>query len=87
MIAESKTFSSFAVDETAKIYGAYAALDLVRESEAWVVRVTASAETIAQGIDERTLCAEMANYALGLTIEKAGQITESAGPSAAEVAP
>jgi hypothetical protein len=60
-------YDGFAVDEAAKVYGAYGAMDLVRETDGYLVRVTANAEG---GIDERTLCAEMANYALGMTIEK-----------------
>ncbi len=63
-------YDGFAVDEAAKIYGPYAEMELVREPDGYVVRVTASTDSIAQGIDERTLSAEMANYALGLTIEK-----------------
>lgn len=76
-------YDGFAVDEAAKVYGAYAAMDLVREPETFVVRVTASSETIAGGIDERTLCAEMSNYALGLSIEKASQ-TAAAGVTTPE---
>lgn len=73
-------YDGFAVDEAAKVYGAYAAMDLVREPEAWLVRVTVRPDTLAQGIDERTLAAEMSNYALGMSIEKAGQ---AAGAAAA----
>ena len=75
-------YDGFAVDEAARVYGAYAAMELVGEPEAWLVRVTVSPDTIAQGIDERTLCAEMSNYALGMSIEKAGQV----GAPGAEVA-
>jgi len=64
-------YDGFAIDEAAKVYGNYGAMDLTREADAYVVRVTAGADTAAQGIDERTLAAEMANYALGMTIEKA----------------
>lgn len=76
-------YDGFAVDEAAKVYGTYAAMDLAREPETFVVRVTASPETIARGIDERTLCAEMSNYALGLSIEKASQ-TAAAGVTTPE---
>ena len=65
-------YDGFAVDEAAKVYGPYATMDLVREPAGYVVRVTASADATAQGIDERTLAAELANYALGLTVEKQG---------------
>ena len=65
-------YDGFALDEAAKIYAPYASLSLEREpdSEAYVIRLTASAEATAQGIDERTLSAELANFALGLTIER-----------------
>jgi hypothetical protein len=64
-------YDGFAIDEAAKVYGAYGNMDLTREADAYVVRVTASADTVKQGIDEKILAAEMANYALGMTIEKA----------------
>jgi hypothetical protein len=79
-------YDGFAVDEAAKVYGAYAAMDLVKEPDAWLVRVTANADTIAQGIDEGTLCAEMSNYALGMSIEKAGQAVSGGAASATEAA-
>lgn len=60
-------YDGFAIDEAAKVYGAYAALDLAREQGAYVVRVTASPE---RGIDEATIAAELSNYALGLSVEK-----------------
>jgi hypothetical protein len=63
-------YDGFAVDEAAKVYGAYGSLDLSREEEGYVVRVTIGADTATQGIDERTLAAELANYALGATIER-----------------
>lgn len=63
-------YDGFAVDEAAKVYGPYATMDLVREPMGFVVRVTVTADAAVQGIDERALCAELANYALGLTVEK-----------------
>src|SRR5205085_1795892 len=51
-------YDGFAIDEAAKVYGPFAAMELAEEPEGFVVRVTASAETTARGIDERTLCAE-----------------------------
>lgn len=58
-------YDGFAVDEAAKVYGAHGTMDLAREPEGYVVRVTA-----AEGVDEVVLAAELANYALGVTIEK-----------------
>ena len=65
-------YDGFAVDEAAKVYGPYGAIELAREPDAYVVRVTVGADAASQGIDERTLAAEIANYALGATIEKQG---------------
>lgn len=62
-------YDGFAVDEAAKIYGAYGAMDLERQPGGFIVRVTVNAATAEQGIDEATLVAELANYALGKTIE------------------
>lgn len=56
-----------AIDEAVKLYGAYGSVDAERGDDAWRVRVSAG----DQGIDERTLAAELANYALGATIERA----------------
>ena len=58
-------YDGFAVDEAAKIYGPYATMELVREPEGFIVRLTGTTD-----IDERTIAAELGNYALGLTIEK-----------------
>jgi hypothetical protein len=63
-------YDGFAVDEAAKIYADYGTMDLERKPGGFTVRVTINADTAAQGIDEATLVAELANYALGKTIEK-----------------
>jgi len=68
-------YDGFAVDEAAKVYAPYAKLDLRREDQGYVVTVTALPEAVAQGIDETTLSAELANYALGKTIERRGATT------------
>jgi hypothetical protein len=65
-------YDGFAVDEAAKVYGAYGSMELSREPEGYVVRVTLGANA-PPGIDERTLAAELANYALGTTVEKQGE--------------
>jgi hypothetical protein len=61
-------YDGFAVDEAAKIYGPFATIELVRDPGAYVIRVAATQD----GVDERALAAELANYALGLTVEKQG---------------
>jgi hypothetical protein len=63
-------YDAHAIDEAVKIYAAYGAVDAERGDEAWRVRVSAG----ESGIDERTLAAELSNYALGITIERARQI-------------
>lgn len=63
-------YDGFAVDEAAKTYADYGTMELAREPGGFTVRVTINADTAAQGIDEATLVAELANYALGKTIEK-----------------
>lgn len=63
-------YDTAALDEAVKIYGAYGTIDVAHEEGASVVRVTVSAETAAEGIDERTLAAELGNYVLGMSIEK-----------------
>jgi len=65
-------YDGFAVDEAAKLYGDYAATELVREADRYIVKVTASPETLARGISEEILCAELLNVALGKTIENRG---------------
>jgi hypothetical protein len=69
-------YDASAVDEAMKVYGAYASVELVRGPSDDVVRVTigpdhATGDTPSPpGVDEGTLAAELANYALGLTIER-----------------
>ncbi len=65
-------YDGAAVDEAAKTYGEYGAMDLVREAGGYVVKLTIRPEVAAEGIDELTLASEVANYALGKTIERAG---------------
>jgi len=71
-------YDGFAIDEAVKTYAAYATSELSREGGAYIVKVTATSEAESEGIDERTLSAELANYALGLTIEKARAAQEAA---------
>lgn len=68
-------YDGFAIDEAVKAFASFATTELAREGGAYVVRVSASAKAVEEGIDERTLSAELSNYALGLTIER-GQAAE-----------
>ncbi len=65
-------YDGFAIDEAAKVYGPFGVIDLAREGDAFVARVTVGAAARDQGVDEATLAAELANYALGKTIELRG---------------
>ena len=65
-------YDGFAVDEAAKAYAAYGAMELSREAACYVVKVALSADAAGQGIDEATLALEVGNYALGKTIERRG---------------
>lgn len=53
-----------AVDEAAKQFSAHVGLELVEEPEYWVVRLTAETPT-----REREAAGELANWALGLTVQ------------------
>jgi|HubBroStandDraft_2_1064218.scaffolds.fasta_scaffold773093_2 hypothetical protein len=59
-----------AVDEAVKVYGAYASIDLARGPSEDVVHVAIGPDHATPGIDEGMISAELANYALGLTIER-----------------
>ena len=63
-------YDGFAIDEATKTYSKYALTDFQRENGNFVLKVTASKRAIEEGIDERTIALELANYALGLTIER-----------------
>lgn len=63
-------YDGFAIDEAVKTYAQYASAELEKDAGSFVVKVTAKPEALAGGIDERTIGLELANFALGLTIEK-----------------
>jgi len=52
------------VDEAMKVYARFAKLTPVEEDDHWVVRIEGSSES-----RERKIADEIANYALGLTIQ------------------
>jgi len=75
-------YDASAVDEAVKVYGAYASVDLARGPSEDVIHVALGPDHATPGIDERTVGAELANYALGLTIERL-----AAADAAAQEAP
>jgi len=72
-------YDGFAVDEAVKAYDAFMSAELVREPQGYLVRVTASPGALEQAIDESLLAAELANYALGKTIERSRTAGDAAG--------
>jgi hypothetical protein len=66
-------YDGFAVDEAVKVYAGFASAELARAGEAYLVRLSASPDALAEGLDEATIAAELANYALGKTIERSRQ--------------
>jgi hypothetical protein len=63
-------YDGFAIDEAVKAFDGFLSAELAREDQGYVVRVTPGVRAVDAGIDEATLCAELANYALGKTIER-----------------
>lgn len=70
-------YDGFAIDEAVKAFAELASSELADDDRTWVVRMSALPAAAAEGIDEPTLADELANYALGLTIERRGA---GAGP-------
>jgi len=64
-----------AVDAAVRVYDAFGTIELEAAAEAILVRVTAKA-----GVDEQRLADELANYALGTTIESR-KLTTGGGAS------
>lgn len=58
-------YSGFAIDTAVKVYADFAQCELEQTADAWVVRLTGSAAH-----DEQTIADELANYALGATVEE-----------------
>lgn len=59
-------YSGFAIDSAVKVYSEWAELELERLPEEYVVRLTAT----TADHHEETIADELANYALGATIEE-----------------
>lgn len=63
-------YNGFCIDEAVQTFVGYASADYHRENGVFVVTVSASQKARDEGLDERTIALELANYALGLTIER-----------------
>ncbi|MFO0550523.1 MAG: HxsD-like protein [Polyangiaceae bacterium] len=64
-------YDGFAVDEAAKTYRPYASIDLSRADKYYVVKVTAAPDAAEDDPPAALIAAELANFALGKTIERA----------------
>jgi uncharacterized protein YfiM (DUF2279 family) len=60
----SSLYEKDAVDAAVRAFGSHAQVELTEEGEYWLARVE------AEGADERTILGELANFALGLTVEQ-----------------
>jgi hypothetical protein len=76
-------YDGFAIDEAVKLYGPYATFALSREAGGYVVKI----EGQEGGADESVIAAELANYALGKTIERSRASAADAAPKAEGTAP
>ena len=72
-------YDGAAIDEALKLYEPYAALSHERQGAGHVVKIEAKADA---GIDEALLAAELANYALGRTIERSRTAHIAPAPAA-----
>ncbi len=72
-------YDGFAIDEAVKVYEPHAAFTLVREAGGYIVKLEARPDADG-GADEALIAAELANYALGKTIERS-RATQPAGPA------
>ena len=85
LVFQHDLYDASAVDEAVKVYGGYASVDLARGPSEDVIHVTIGPDHMTPGIDERLLSAELANYALGLTIERVN--AANAADASAQEAP
>lgn len=69
---DETVYDGFAVDEAAKAFEPFLEVERDRADGAFVLRVTMTASATAEGHAEADVAAELANYALGKTIEKRG---------------
>jgi len=60
-------YSGEAVDQAVKAFAGFAAFELERTDDHWVVRLTANNPGLA-----RRLVGELGNHALGLTVQRGG---------------
>ena len=72
-------YDGFAVDEAVKAFAEFATAALEEQPSGFVVRLSATPVAAESGFDEATIAAELGNYALGKTIERAEKATSGGG--------
>jgi hypothetical protein len=65
-------YDGFAIDEVAKAFEPYAVIARERPEGAFVLKISAKPGDDADAPSEEDIAAELANHALGKTIEKRG---------------
>ena len=75
---DRELYDEAAVAEAAQVYGRFGAIERADDAQAWVVRVSH-----ADPARERRLARELANHALGRTIERGGKGPEGSEESTA----
>lgn len=68
-------YDGFAIDEAAKVFEPFLAIERERARGFFVLRVSLTEAAAADGHVEADAAAELANYALGKTIERKGSFT------------
>ena len=69
---EEALYDGFAIDEAAKTFEPFALIARERQDGAFILRVTLSESAAAGGHAEADVASELANHALGKTIERRG---------------
>jgi hypothetical protein len=72
---EEALYDGFAIDEAAKAFEPFASIERERRDGAFILRVTLSDGAAADGHAEADVASELANHALGKTIERRGATT------------
>jgi hypothetical protein len=73
-------YDGFAIDEAVKVYADFVKAELEEHETGYLVRLTALPAATEQGLDDETIAAELGNFALGKTIERAGGLSVGGAP-------
>ena len=78
----SDLYDGFAIDEAVKVYADFASSELTKDEHGYTVKLTVLPAATESGYDEALIAAELGNYALGKTIERAGAAEMAPGGAA-----